>query len=106
MPAFDVFCLPSLFEGMPVALLEAMALGVPAVATAVGGTPEVVADGVTGRLVPPKDPAALAAALLQLLTDEGRRQAMGSAAHARAEARFSINSLVALYDRVYRGTMG
>jgi glycosyltransferase involved in cell wall biosynthesis len=69
-PAFDVFCLPSLAEGMPRTLLESQACGIPAVASAVGGVPEAVCPA-TGRLVPPADPAALAAALADVLAAPG-----------------------------------
>lgn len=86
--ATDLLCSPSLREGMQVALLEAMAVGLPIVATAIGGTPDAVVDGECGLLVPPEDPAALAAAVNALLTDPARMQAMGLAARARAARRF------------------
>lgn len=86
----DVFCLPSSAEGMPLVILEAMAQGKPVVATAVGGTPELVVDGETGLLVPPGDVDALADALAQLLGDPGQRRRMGDAGRVRAEREFSL----------------
>jgi glycosyltransferase involved in cell wall biosynthesis len=100
----DVLVLPSWTEGLPVAVLEAMAQRRPVVATPVGGTPEVVADGETGLLVPPRDPAALAAAIRELLADPERRRRMGEAGYRRAAERFSAEAmtkrLLELYDRV------
>jgi glycosyltransferase involved in cell wall biosynthesis len=100
LPAFDVFALPSLHEGMPVSLLEAMALGVPVVASRVGGVPEVVTDGADGVLVPPGDEAALSAALAGLLADGGRRRALADAARVTA-ARFSLAAAVRRTEDVY-----
>jgi glycosyltransferase involved in cell wall biosynthesis len=103
--AFDVFALSSTYEGLPIALIEAMALGRPAVVTRVGGTPEVVTDGAYGLLVPPRDPAALAAALLRLLGDPGLRAAMGTAARARA-LDFDIRTAVRRMEQVYAELLG
>jgi glycosyltransferase involved in cell wall biosynthesis len=100
LPAFDVFALPSLFEGMPVSLLEAMAAGLPSVASRVGGVPEVATDGVDALLVPPADEAELAAALVALLTDDARRSDMGAAARSTAE-RFSLEETVRRTQDVY-----
>ena len=84
VPAFlssvDLFVLPSLYEGLGVGVLEAMAAGKPVVATRVGGLPELIEDQVTGFLVPPRDPGALAGAISQLLSQEGLLQNMGSKA--------------------------
>lgn len=91
----DVFCLPSIYEGLPLAILEAMAAGLPVVATAVSGNPEAVEDGITGLLVPPESAAALADALIALLADPERRRAMGEAARARIAERFSIDRIAA-----------
>ena len=90
-----VLVLPSIAEGLPGALFEAGALGVPVVATAVGGIPEVVVDGVTGILVPPQDPAALADAIASLLDDPERARAMGEAGRQRVEQHFTVERMVA-----------
>jgi len=91
----DVFCLPSIYEGLPLAILEAMAAGLPVVATAVSGNPEAVEDGTTGLLVRPESAAALADALIALLGDPERRRAMGEAGRARIAERFSIDRIAA-----------
>jgi glycosyltransferase involved in cell wall biosynthesis len=91
--------LTSLSEGMPVSLMEAAACGVPVVAPAVGGIPELVADGVTGVVTPPNDAQAIADGLAGILTSPTRRAAMSAAARARATARFSLTQQVdALVD--------
>ena len=100
MAGFDAFALSSTYEGLPIALIEAMAVGCPAVVTAVGGTPEVVADGVHGFLVPPRDPAALAAGLTRLLGDRALRDGLGQAAAARAQD-FDIRTAVRRMEQVY-----
>lgn len=91
-------------EGMPVSLMEAAACGVPAVAPAVGGIPELIADGVTGFVTPPGDTAALADALDRLLADGGLRARMAVAARARAEARFGlerqVDTLLAVWQQM------
>lgn len=94
LPAFSVFCLSSHLEGLGTSLLDAMAFGLPVVATTAGGIPEAVEDGVTGRLVPPRDPAALAAALADVLADESRRRAMGEAGRRRYLERFTTEHMV------------
>jgi glycosyltransferase involved in cell wall biosynthesis len=102
----DVLALPSWTEGLPLVVLEAMAQRRPVVATPVGGTPEVVVDGETGLLVPPRDPDALAAALRRLLGDADLRRRMGEAAYERARTRFSAGAMtrrvLAIYDEVLR----
>jgi len=100
MAGFDAFALSSTYEGLPIALIEAMAVGCPAVVTRVGGTPEVVADGVHGFLVPPRDPAALAAGLTRLLGDRALRDGLGQAAAARAQD-FDIRTAVRRMEQVY-----
>jgi glycosyltransferase involved in cell wall biosynthesis len=106
LPSWDIFALASFDEGFGIAALEAMAAGLPVVATAVGGVPELVSDGNTGFLVPRGDVAALAARLRVLLLDPERRLAMGAAGRARARAEFSIERMVsavaAVYDDVLR----
>jgi glycosyltransferase involved in cell wall biosynthesis len=89
--AADVVALPSLDEGLPLAVLEAMASGVPVVATPVGGVPEAVVDGVTGRLVPPENPGALADAIRHLLSDPQLLRSMGDEARKRAEQQYSLD---------------
>jgi glycosyltransferase involved in cell wall biosynthesis len=100
----DVLALPSWTEGLPLVVLEAMAYRKPVVATPVGGTPEVVVDGETGLLVPPRDPGALAAALRRLLDDPDLRAKMGAAGFERVRARFSAEAMservLAIYDEV------
>jgi glycosyltransferase involved in cell wall biosynthesis len=98
--AFDVFTLSSLQEGLPIALLEAMACGVPVVATAVGGVPEAVRDGREGLLVAPGRPPALADALVTLLEDPARRAALGAAAQARTRD-FDLVAAVRRMESVY-----
>lgn len=97
---FDLFVLASIHEGLPIAMLEAMALGVPVVATRVGGIPEVVTDGVEGLLVPPARPDLLAEAIRTLAADAGRRAAMGAAAAERG-SRFDIGPAVRTIEAVY-----
>ena len=103
--AADVFCLPSLYEGFPLAILEAMAAGLPVVATAVAGVPEAVADGVTGRLVPPEDADALARALAELAADRERARRMGEAGRRRIEADFDISTVAGAYLELWRGLL-
>ncbi|WP_437324622.1 glycosyltransferase [Sorangium sp. So ce381] len=99
----DVFALIAEPAGCPNASLEAMAEGLPVVATAVGGMSEQVDDGVTGRLVPPGDAEALAAALVELGADPARRARMGAAGWERARERFSLERMVADYVGVCLG---
>jgi glycosyltransferase involved in cell wall biosynthesis len=94
--AFDLFALPSYREGMPRALLEAMATGLPVVATSIRGCREEVVNGATGILVPPRDHKALAAAMTKLLLSRGLRAAMGEGGRSRVLARFDERKIVAL----------
>jgi glycosyltransferase involved in cell wall biosynthesis len=98
---YDIFVLPSLSEGMPLALLEAMAVGLPAVATRVGGVPEVLEDRKTGFLVPPGDSAALADTIMTLLADPPLAKGLGHAARHLAVSRFSVAGMVRAYEGVY-----
>jgi glycosyltransferase involved in cell wall biosynthesis len=104
--ALDVLALPSLYEGMPLTAIEAAAMARPVVATAVDGTPEVVRDGETGRLVPAADPAALSRALCQLLADPDDARRMGEAARQDALHRFDLDRQVAATAAVYRDVVG
>jgi glycosyltransferase involved in cell wall biosynthesis len=100
LTAMDVYVLPSSWEGLPIGVLEAMACGVPIVATDVGGTGEAVTPEV-GTLVPPADPAALADAIVAVAGDPARRAAMGAAARARHDAHFGLERMVARTAAVY-----
>ncbi len=99
--AFTVGALCSFSEGFPNAVLEAMAWGRPVVATDLPATREIVTDGVTGRLVPPRDPAATAAAISRLLTHPAEAAALGAAARARVVQAFSAEATVARTMRLY-----
>lgn len=99
LAAADVFCLSSRFEGLPIALLEAMAVGLPVVATRVGGIPSVVTDGIEGRLAQPGDPAALAAAVSELRDSELRAR-FAAAAGQRARA-YGIDRAVQRQQELY-----
>lgn len=103
--AADIVVFPSLSEGLPVALLEAMAHARAIVATRVGGMPEVLEDGVEAVFVPPRDPEALAAALRDLAADAERRAALGAAARARA-GRLNDDEVCGRLDRLYRELLG
>lgn len=101
LPSADLVVLPSFTEGMPNVLLEAGAAGVASVATRVGGSPEVVADGETGLLVPPGDSRELARAMVCLLNDDDRRLTMGRAARLRMGERYSFESQAKRYRRLF-----
>lgn len=100
LPAFDVFVLSSTTEGISLTLVEAASAGLPIVATRVGGNPEIVRDGETGLLVPPGDPAALAAGL-ELLASDPDRAEMGRRGRARMVERFSVDRMVQAYEHLY-----
>lgn len=97
----DVFLSSSVSEGISLTVLEAMATGLPIVATAVGGTPELVEDGRNGRLVPPQRPDLLATAVVDVLADPARAAALGQASRERARTEFSLDVMVADYRRLY-----
>jgi len=101
MRLFDVFALPSLREGLPLVLLEAMAASVPTVATSVGGNPEVIRDGATGLLVPPCDPVALAAALRRILSSGELRSTYTAGASRLFEERFTLDRTISCYQTLY-----
>lgn len=101
MGAFDVFALTSESEAFGLVILEAMAAGKPVVATRVGGIPELVLDGVTGKLVPPRDPESVAAALV-FFQDAANRQAFGTAGRFRALEDFSLERMFQETMTVYR----
>jgi glycosyltransferase involved in cell wall biosynthesis len=103
---FDVFAMSSVTEGLGTSLLDAMACAKPIVATAAGGIPEVVADGVTGLLVAPRDHHAMAQALVRLLGDGGLRQQMGEAGRARVSERFTVEKMVVETAAVYARLAG
>ena len=102
LSAMDAFVLPSLEETLPLAILEAMASGLPVVATTVGGIPECVVDGQTGRLVPPGNSARLAEALSELLLDDELRRRWGAAGRERIRQHFSRASQVTRWEEVFR----
>jgi glycosyltransferase involved in cell wall biosynthesis len=104
LPALDVFALSSRFEGLPIALLEAMATGVAPVATRVGGIPEVITDGQDGLLVDPGDTSALAAALARVLGDDDLRARVGAAAMVRA-GDFDLVHAVRRAEDAYRAAV-
>ena len=106
MADLDVFVLPSLWEGFGLVLVEAMAAGRPVVASAVGPIPEIVVDGVTGLLVPPGDPAALAEAIVRVLRDPELASAMGRAGRARVERELRIDTMVARTEALYNELLG
>jgi sugar transferase (PEP-CTERM/EpsH1 system associated) len=101
MRSFDLFALSSIAEGTPVTLLEAMACGVPVVATAVGGIPEVVQDGVNGALVPASNAQALAEALGRYVDDRARQAAHGAVARETIERHYSVAAMVGAYTALY-----
>lgn len=105
LPHFDVFALSSVNEGLPLALLEAMACARPVVATAIGDIPRVVEHGATGLLVPATDAKALAEAIIGLLDRPEHAQALGEAARLVVEARFSLSETVRRYESLY-GALG
>ena len=102
LPAFDVFALASRYEGLPCALVEAMAAGVPVAATGVNAVPELVVPGETGLLVPPGQPALLGRAIAFLLEQPGLRRRMADNARRRLGERFSPHTLAEVLDDTYR----
>jgi glycosyltransferase involved in cell wall biosynthesis len=101
LPGLDALVLPSFTEGLPNVVLEAFAAEIPVVATATGGTPEVVTDGVNGYLVPPGDPDALARRIGDVLASEERRRAMGRQGRQRIEEEFTFETQARGYARLF-----
>ena len=101
LPAMDVFTLPSLWEGLPLALILAMGAARPVVATRIAGIPEVVTDGETGLLVPPGDSAAIGAALARLCADPVERRRMGAAARESVRDRFGADAYASSVTHLY-----
>jgi glycosyltransferase involved in cell wall biosynthesis len=106
LAAADVYVMPSLSEGLPLSLLEALLARKPVVASAVGGIPEVVTDQVHGRLVPPGEPGTLATALAELLSDPGARGSYAAAGYHRAHEQFSVQQMTDAYERLYAADPG
>ncbi|NTV70728.1 MAG: TIGR03088 family PEP-CTERM/XrtA system glycosyltransferase [Azonexaceae bacterium] len=106
MRGLDCFVLPSLGEGISNTILEAMASGLPVIATAVGGNPELVLEGRTGHLVPAGNPAALAEAIIKLAQSREKARAMGQAGRQRIETQFSMAAMVDSYQQIYDRMLG
>jgi glycosyltransferase involved in cell wall biosynthesis len=106
LAASDLFVLSSLWEGMPIALLEALAAGCAAVVTAVGGVGQVVQDGTTGLLVPPADPAALAAAILACLADPARARTLAAAGQAWVRQEYGMDAWARQWEALYLRELG
>ena len=106
MRGLDCFVLPSLGEGISNTILEAMASGLPVIATAVGGNPELVREGRTGHLVPAANPAALAEAIIKLAQSREKAHAMGQAGRQCIEAQFSMAAMVDSYQQIYDRLLG
>jgi len=106
MEAMDLFVLPSLHEGIPMVILEAMALGRPVVASRVGGIPEVITDTVHGLLVSAGDPAGIAQACLKLVGDRNLAERYGQAGRARVEQQFSSVAMGGNVANLYRQLVG
>ena len=105
MAGFDIFTLPSLYEGFGIVLLEAMSLGKPVIGTRVGGIPEVIEDGVNGYLVEPRNPQQMAEKIMYLLKNEALRNQMGAKGKQRVRDRFNIPNMVKAVEDVYISTL-
>lgn len=106
LAASDYFVLPSLLEGFPLSVLEAMAQHLPVIVTPVGGVPELVSDERFGLTVPVKDPLALAEAIRRLVTDASLRKSLGKAGFERVRTQFSWEQMLAEYEKLYRRLLG
>jgi glycosyltransferase involved in cell wall biosynthesis len=104
--SFDVAVLASLHEGLPNTVIEAMAAGSPVVATAVGGVVELIADGETGYLIPPSDPAALAESIAMVLADTKRSASVAGRARDFVRVNFGVNRMVESVEKLYQEVMG
>jgi glycosyltransferase involved in cell wall biosynthesis len=106
LSVLDVFVLPSLWEGLPITILEAMSMKKAVIATRVSGNPEVIEDNVTGILVPSKDSHSLAQAIIRLVENEDARLKMGEAGYNRVSRLFSVKKMVeetaAIYERLIK----
>ena len=102
MAALDVFALPSLTEGLPLAILEAMATALPIVTTAAGGIHNVIEEGVSGFVVPVGDDEAMRQRLAELIGDRERARSLGAAGRARALERYSADHMAHQYVELYR----
>ncbi len=105
LSSLDVFVLPSIMEGLPIVILEAMAMAKPIVASDIDGIREQVENGRTGILIPPRDPQALAEGINQLLKDRFQAQGFGMEARKQVEEMFDIRRQVALHEEVYKGLL-
>lgn len=105
LAAADLFVLPSVTEGLPLSVLEAMAQRLPVIATPVGGVPELVQEGETGLLTPVDDPQALALSLARLACDRGLRAGMGEGGRRRVERQFAFNGMLDRYDELYASVL-
>lgn len=101
LPAFDIFVMPSRIEGIPTSVLEAMACGLPVIATDVGAVREVIDDGSTGRVVEPEDCAAIADAIIELLENQSARTQMGARARRRAVERYDLTICADTHQMAY-----
>lgn len=101
----DLFVLPSLWEGLPLTLLEAMAAGCPVIAARVDGVPEIIRDGENGMLVPPRDPAALADAILRMIGDRSAGERFADVARQTVTARFTLDRMVRETEKVYEAAL-
>ena len=101
LSVIDLLVIPSLLEGFPMVTLEAMAMAKPIVATSIDGITEQITDGVNGILVPPKDPSALAKAIIKVINDKESARNMGLSARKKVEREFSVEKMAAETEKVY-----
>ncbi len=106
LSVMDIFVMPSLVEGFPLSLLEAMAVGKPVIASNIGGIPEIVKDRESGILVPPRDPEALAEAIVELLKDRANWKVMGENGRQRVIEYFNVERMVRDYEEFYLHHVG